>query len=54
MLAFKGQLNILISLGPSLGQPPSELLAQAVFSWHKAVKLLGKELDGLEHEFEVH
>lgn len=44
--------NISISLGPSLGQPPSELLAQADFSWHKTVKLVGKELDTLEPEFE--
>lgn len=44
--------NISISLGPSLGQPPSELLAQADFSWHKTVKLVCKELDTLEPEFE--
>lgn len=49
----KNSLSIILSKHYA-GQPPSELLAQADFSWHKTVKLVGNGLDTLEPEFEVH
>lgn len=43
-----------VSQGLLLGQPPLEPSAQADISGHKTVRSMGRELDTLKTEFEVH
>lgn len=44
-------INLTVSI---IGSAAIGAFSAGSFSWHKAVKLVGKELDTLEPEFEVH